>query len=219
MEQRRFPVFAERFSKLREEMTQDEFAKYLGISRPTVGFYENGTRLPDALVLRQITEKCNVSADWLLGISDFKSSMAAKLTAEDLGLSETAATVLSTYQRSEATQILKTVNALLEGESLYSGHRPLQAIAAYLSFQKEAEYVFKIGDNGNIIVRDFSNKKSEDQTDDFLTDCFCTPLLSIDDQALFNEALYNIMCESLRWLKSELREKEEAENGKPQEND
>ena len=70
MEQKRLPIFAERFAKLRGEMTQGEFAGFLGISRPTVGFYENGGRLPDALVLRQIAEKCKVSADWLIGLSN-----------------------------------------------------------------------------------------------------------------------------------------------------
>lgn len=70
MEKQRFPIFAKRFNELRGDMSQDEFSKYLGISRPTVGFYENGARIPDALVLRQIAEKCNVSVDWLLGLSD-----------------------------------------------------------------------------------------------------------------------------------------------------
>lgn len=59
MEQKRMPIFAERFAQLRGEMTQAEFAEFLGISRPTVGFYENGVRLPDALLLCQIAEKCN----------------------------------------------------------------------------------------------------------------------------------------------------------------
>lgn len=66
------PVFAERFGALRQEyeMSQDAFAEFLGISRPTVGFYENGSRLPDAMVLRQIALRCDVSADYLLGLSD-----------------------------------------------------------------------------------------------------------------------------------------------------
>lgn len=70
MEQRRFPVFAERFAQLRGDRTQGEFASILGLSRPTVGFYENGNRLPDAYMLRHIAVTCDVSADWLLGISD-----------------------------------------------------------------------------------------------------------------------------------------------------
>lgn len=71
--ERRMPVFADRFIELRGKRTQEEFAKFLGISRPTVGFYESGQRIPDALVLRQIAEKCNVSADYLLGLTDEKT--------------------------------------------------------------------------------------------------------------------------------------------------
>lgn len=71
--ERKMPIFADRFLELRGKRTQEEFAKFLGISRPTVGFYEAGQRLPDALVLRQIAEKCNVSADYLLGLTDEKT--------------------------------------------------------------------------------------------------------------------------------------------------
>ena len=71
--ERRMPVFADRFIELRGKRTQEEFAKFLGISRPTVGFYESGQRIPDALILRQIAEKCNVSADYLLGLTDEKT--------------------------------------------------------------------------------------------------------------------------------------------------
>ena len=71
--ERRMPVFADRFIELRGKRTQDEFAKFLGISRPTVGFYESGQRIPDAVVLRQIAEKCNVSTDYLLGLTDEKT--------------------------------------------------------------------------------------------------------------------------------------------------
>lgn len=71
--ERRMPVFADRFIELCGKRTQEEFAKFLGISRPTVGFYESGQRIPDALILRQIAEKCNVSADYLLGLTDEKT--------------------------------------------------------------------------------------------------------------------------------------------------
>lgn len=72
--QKKLPVFAKRFRELRGDMTQDKFADFVGISRPTVGFYENGDRLPDALVLKKIAEKCHVSSDWLIGLSDNKKS-------------------------------------------------------------------------------------------------------------------------------------------------
>lgn len=65
-------VFKERFSALRlsKELSQAAFSEKVGISRPTVGFYENGDRLPDIDVLRRICDKCNVSADYLLGLTD-----------------------------------------------------------------------------------------------------------------------------------------------------
>lgn len=68
----RLKVFQERFELLRKErdLSNTEFAKFLEMSRQTVGFYLNGDRVPDALMLRQIAEKCNVSTDWLLGLSE-----------------------------------------------------------------------------------------------------------------------------------------------------
>lgn len=69
----RFPIFKERFIELRGNKSNTEFAEFLGMSRQTVGFYINGERIPDILGLRQIAEKCNVSADWLIGLSKVKS--------------------------------------------------------------------------------------------------------------------------------------------------
>lgn len=66
----KFPIFQERFRLLRGDLTQEEFANKIGISRPTVGFYENGERMPDALVLKRIADTCDTSIDWLFGLSD-----------------------------------------------------------------------------------------------------------------------------------------------------
>lgn len=68
----RFPEFREAFLELMGEMTMQEFADKLGMSRATVGFYAAGKRIPDALCVKTIAEKCNVSADWLLGLSETK---------------------------------------------------------------------------------------------------------------------------------------------------
>ena len=64
---------ADRLISLLEQMSSVEFAAFLGMSRPTVHFYLNGDRIPDILALRQIAERCNVSSDWLLGLSDIKA--------------------------------------------------------------------------------------------------------------------------------------------------
>lgn len=67
----RFPIFRHNLNTLmqNEHMNTTEFAEKLGLSRQTVGFYLNGDRIPDALTLRLICERCSVSADWLLGLS------------------------------------------------------------------------------------------------------------------------------------------------------
>lgn len=85
----RLDIFKTRFNQLRGSRSQDAFAKFLGISRPTVGFYENGQRLPDAFTLRQIAERCQVSADWLIGLTDNMTSENEAI-GKELGLTDRA---------------------------------------------------------------------------------------------------------------------------------
>ena len=68
----RFPEFQTAFNELMGDMTIKEFAEKLDMSRATVGFYSAGQRIPDALGIKVIAEKCGVSADWLLGLSHEK---------------------------------------------------------------------------------------------------------------------------------------------------
>ena len=119
MEQARPLRFRERFSKLRGDESQKDFATRIGISRPTVGFYENGDRLPQADVLKQIAERCGVSTDWLLGLSDYTEDAARQITLFQLGFSETAANQIASiagavYAASElgeqASKKISTVN-------------------------------------------------------------------------------------------------------------
>lgn len=72
--QEKFPVFRENLNKLLSESGQTivSFAETLGTSRTSLGYYLNGERIPDALMIKQICERCNVSSDWLLGLSDVK---------------------------------------------------------------------------------------------------------------------------------------------------
>lgn len=123
-------TFEERLHSLRGEETQTAFAKRLGISRASVGFYENGDRLPSNSQIQKIADKCNVSVDWLLGKSNIKSGNADDVAVEKrLGLSPNAIEFLvwlkqhnsiSEKQHSkyvtQSTKILDTINFLLEHE-------------------------------------------------------------------------------------------------------
>lgn len=94
MEQYKPLKFAKRFNELRGEMSQEDFAEFVGISRPTVGFYENEKRLPQADILKQIADRCGVSSDWLLGITDFRKQDAYRYNLEDMHFTEKAANFL-----------------------------------------------------------------------------------------------------------------------------
>ena len=86
----RYPAFHRAFVELQGERTIQEFADLLGMARATVGFYAAGTRIPDALGIKQIAGRCGVSADWLLGLSDYRADGLRQLTLEEMGFSERA---------------------------------------------------------------------------------------------------------------------------------
>lgn len=94
----RLPVFTERFTLLRGEMTQAKFAEKLDLSRPTVSLYESGDRIPDAETLKTIAEKCNVSADYLIGLrNDPTTDEDVQFISDYTGLSSDAIELLNYY--------------------------------------------------------------------------------------------------------------------------
>lgn len=100
MKQARFPIFKDNLNKLMqdEQMNTTEFADKLGLSRQTVGFYLNGDRIPDALTLRSICERCSVSADYLLGLAEEQTpDQSIQAVCRYTGLSEKAIDSLCHY--------------------------------------------------------------------------------------------------------------------------
>ncbi len=100
MEETRFPDLTEKLRKLRPaDMSQEQFAKHLGISRAALSNYESGKRIPDALMLKTIAQKCDFSADLLLGISHEKMTDKERqiLASEYTGISVEAIETLHTY--------------------------------------------------------------------------------------------------------------------------
>ncbi len=67
-------TFAERLKSLRGKLSQTAFARLLGIENPpTYQRYEKG-RIPDAEILCRIASQFGVSVDWLLGVSQEKTT-------------------------------------------------------------------------------------------------------------------------------------------------
>lgn len=86
-------VFRKRLLQLRTEkrLSQSKLAKQLGISPATIGYYENGDRLPDIDIAARIANFFGVTADYLLGFSNARTTEKSMKTAcEVTGLSEEA---------------------------------------------------------------------------------------------------------------------------------
>ena len=52
------------------DLSQSELADLLGVQQPTISAYETGSVEPTLSKLVAIARECNVSLDWLCGLSD-----------------------------------------------------------------------------------------------------------------------------------------------------
>lgn len=62
-------MLSERLQHLRKQkdITQEEIAKYIGVTRPAYSAYEGGKRTPDYNTLQKLADYFNVTTDYLLG--------------------------------------------------------------------------------------------------------------------------------------------------------
>ena len=69
--QDRRKLFGERIKMMRKlrGFNQTEFAKQLGVSRPLIVAYENGSREPSLKNLIALIQILNIDSNWLLGLS------------------------------------------------------------------------------------------------------------------------------------------------------
>lgn len=69
-------MFSKRLEQLRyeKELTQQQMADILGITRQAYGNYENGKREPDFITIKKLASFFGVSLDYLLGDSDIRKT-------------------------------------------------------------------------------------------------------------------------------------------------
>ena len=71
-------VLRKRIRQLREEqgLTRAAFARFVGGTiGSNVTWWERGDRIPSAYYCFQIASACEVSADWLLGLTDERTAL------------------------------------------------------------------------------------------------------------------------------------------------
>lgn len=86
-------LLSELLQKVKTEkgIIQDDVAKAIGVSRQALGKWANGETVPDILDLKKLAIYFDVSADYLLGLTDNKTlDITVKAICEYTGLSEDA---------------------------------------------------------------------------------------------------------------------------------
>lgn len=88
---------SKRMALLRKEkgLTLQDLAVLLGLSRVTCGYYESEKRRPDSDIVAQMCRVFDVSADYLLGLSDTRKPEYAEIS-KTTGLSEDSIAYLNT---------------------------------------------------------------------------------------------------------------------------
>lgn len=153
----RFPIFRERLNILLGDMKTTDFADKLGLSRQTMGFYLNGERIPDSLTLSRICQVCNVTADWLLGLTnDPKPDPCA---TDELGLSNRAIEAVTGYTKEQKDGLTQ----LLENELF---KLVCSGISQYAKIPDSDKSEFYSGDNP---TRYFDFESKEHELEELLT--------------------------------------------------
>lgn len=108
-------VFEKRLKELRKAngYTIEQFAEAVGISKSTVGYYENNNRMPDIEILSRIADVLNVSADYLIGKTNTTATKGKTKTVCDFtGLSDTAVEYLAELVKNKRFDRIAVINHL-----------------------------------------------------------------------------------------------------------
>ena len=134
-------VFAKRLRELIEStgVSQAELANVVGVTRQAINSYTLGNTVPNSDVLTDIAKYFDVSADYLLGLTDVKSNdTTVKSICEEIGLSDKSVNLLICLNRikkleEEARTLLaKDTNRNLVRESDYFDCESSNKLFSYL---------------------------------------------------------------------------------------
>ena len=110
-------VFGKRLKELRKAngYTIEQFADMVGISKSTLGYYENDKRMPDIEILARIADTLNVNADYLIGRTNTTAQKGKmKTVCEFTGLSDCAVEYLSELVKNKDYAKLSIINHLFD---------------------------------------------------------------------------------------------------------
>lgn len=114
--------FPKKLKELRNErdLTQQEVANLIGVTKSSIGLYEIGDTIPDIKTLYKLTDLFEVSADYLIGKTDVRSTNKDVAGICNItGLSERVILHLSRYLTYSSKSIV-FLNYLLESDSFWT---------------------------------------------------------------------------------------------------
>ena len=118
-------VFGKRLKELRKAngYTIEQFAEAVGISKSTVGYYENNNRMPDIEILSRIADVLNVSADYLIGKTNTTATKGKTKTVCDFtGLSDTAVEYLAELVKNKRIAVINHLFSELKQDYAFYCH-------------------------------------------------------------------------------------------------
>lgn len=128
-------MFAKRLKELRNKyhLSQTELATVLNISNRTISMYERGYSEPSADVLAKIATHFNVTADYLIGITNSKNP-DNRILSDKLNLSDEAIDILKSFpltiSRINGVSLSDILNAMIINPKF---EEILKSILLYLS--------------------------------------------------------------------------------------
>ena len=123
-------IFSIRLKQLREElkMSQRDFAKLVNITQQTLSGYERCVIKPPLDIAKHIADKCNVSLDWLTGLSNDKDREREIRNYKDVALMIIKLLHLEDYTESGLLLSFQLICNEITGEANHTiapGYTPL----------------------------------------------------------------------------------------------
>ena len=190
-----FSVFPQRLSNLMRtnDVTQKTIADVCNVRRQSVSEWVNGNTRPDILSLVEIAKYFNVSTDYLLGLTDVKTTKTAtRELCSSLGLTENTVSILSADISSPIAEKIK--------EQLAPGDWHDDALKEIVSFRAK-----EISSTFNRLIDDYINQNICDSLGCSLLSHLMDFYTAIDTTAIDTtyfeigdeEHAYNIQSESM----------------------
>ena len=186
-------VFGKRLKELRKAngYTIEQFAELVGISKSSLGYYENTDRLPDVEVLARIADALNVSADYLIGRTNTAALKGRMKTVCELtGLSDEAAGYLAFLVKNKDRGKLSVINHLfrqLNEDYDFNFHETQDGKEAASSILGALFIYFENFADKNKLLMDFLNLR-EDLSEGILSAAYKQYLLNQITDAVKTDA-------------------------------